>query len=196
MVVNDIEQMRADFDKKLAHAIKENEINEGLNDYRLTLTENNRIYIPSEYITCKGFVKPSIKNVADLLSRFPKTRNTLYGNHNEFDLPYVCYSRRGYGDKNGELHISWTHNEYEVAATMVIDEFIDEFFNVDCRETVDSENSTYATIQRYNEHGHYCKYKVPVYNFKKKQRCYYGGSRLLLDCEEIERLVEFIKSRA
>ena len=195
MIVNDIEKMKQEFEKKLALAIKENEINEGIEGYKLCLTERNRIYIPSEYVSLKGFVKPSIQNVADLLNRFPRTKNTLYGNNNEFDLPYICYSKMSYGDKSGEFSIYWTHDEYEVGATMDIDNFAD-FFIKGGRETTDSENSTYASIQRFDEYGHYCMYNVPVYDFKKRQQCYYGGGRLLLDIEEIERIVNFIKSKS
>lgn len=196
MIVNDIEKMKREFEEKLALAIKENEINEGIEEYKLRLTDRNRIYIPSEYVSLKGFVKPSIQNVADLLNRFPKNKNTLYGNNKEFDLPYICYSKRSYGDKSGEFSIYWTHNEYEVGATMEIDNFIPEFFIRGTRETNECENSTYASIQRFDSNGYYCMYSVPVYDFKKRQQCYYGGGRLLLDIEEIERIVNFIKSKS
>lgn len=190
MKLNDIEKMRREFDEKLANAIKENELNEGIEGYELRINKGT-IMMHKSYIS--GVVSPSREQISEVLRKFPMTEATLYDK--KYELPYVIHSSQHYGDKCGKLSIQWKYNEYTICVSMDIDkEIINEFFNVSKRETVDSENTTYASIQQYDKRGQICRYYVPVYNFKQQQQKYYGGTNLLLDEEEIFRIVDYINN--
>ena len=201
---NDIEKMRIEFDEKIKLAIIENELSEGCNGYYFNVVKNTgrnktaeyRIWASTPYKSGVGFTKLNKKQVAEILKRFPMTGKTKYDGDEEYD--YIIHSQNSYGSREAELSICWQSGDYEVDVTMSLDEnkdISDEFFTIGTRETVETENSTYASIQRYNSHGHECRYYVRVFDFKKKQKRYYGGVRLLTDNEEIARLIDYIKNK-
>ena len=194
MLVNDIAKIKAEFEERLALAIKENELNEGIDGYQLTLDKHNRVGWGVVYKSGVGFVTPTLAQVADILTRFPMTKNTLYDKTCE--LPYVIHSRNSYGNRTPEMSIKWLSGEYELYISLPIDdELCKEFFKISTRETTDCENSTYASIQHYDERGNRCRYNVRVFNFLKSQKCYYGGVNLLIDIDEINRIINYIKAK-
>lgn len=194
MLVNDIEKMKAEFEEKLALAIKENELNADINGYQLKLDEYNRVSWGVVYKSGVGFVTPTLAQVADILSRFPMTKNTLYDK--AVEMPYVIHSSNSYGDRNPEMSIRWISGEYEVRISLPIyDELCKEFFKISTRWTTDSENSAYASIQHYDERGCRRCYSVRVFNFLKSQKNYYGGVNLLTDIDEINRIINYIKAK-
>lgn len=195
MLVNDIAKMKAEFKERLALAIKENELNEGIDGYHLKLDKYNRVSWGVVYKSGLGFVTPTLSQVADILTRFPMTKNTLYDNKT-LDLPYVIHSSNSYGGGDPEMSIMWISGDYEVYIPLPIDdELCKEFFKISTRETTDTENSTYASIQRYDERGRYRRYYVTVFDFLKSQKHYHGGVNLLTDIDEINRIINYIKAK-
>lgn len=194
---NDIEKMKAEFAEKLELAELENKLSEGLKGYSISAHKTNTpgckysIWSSMDYVSGRGFMEPTLAMGKEMLERFPMTQDTLYDR--KVNLPYVIHTQKGYGDKFAELTIRWVSGEYEVHITLKVDDFLKEgFFNVNHRCPVDAEVSTYTSIHT----GHlYDKAFIPVYDFKKSQMRYYGGVRLLLDKEEISRIIEFIKSQ-
>lgn len=197
---NDIEKMRAEFEEKIRLAELENKLNEGVEGYEIHVNDKIVKDAPYSYwinvrIPYKprvGFVEPSISDVADVLKRFQNTRDTVYDNR--WSLPFVVHARRSYGDRYGILSLSWISGEYQVNCSLQIDgsDLYDEFFrNISFRPTTSSEDSTYVSIHQSRAEK-ICPV-VPEYNFKAEQKCYYGGVKLLIDLDEIERLIEFIK---
>lgn len=149
------------------------------------------IWTNMDYVSGRGFAEPTLAMGKEMLERFPMTQETLYDR--KFYLPYAIVSQKGYGDKFAELGVRWISNEYEVRMTLKIDDLLrEEFFNVKRRCPVDSEVSTYTSIHTSHLIG---KDFIPVHDFKKGHLKYYGGVRLLLDKEEISRIIEFIKIR-
>ena len=188
-MIHNIEQLRADFEKKIAICIKENELNKDLKGYYYKIFDDNTIHFCNEDWKEKY---PTIDNVYETLLKFPKTNNILYDN--KFNLPYVIHSSRSYGDKCGEISLQWQSGEYKIYLVIKIDEEIsNNFFKVRERPVNDCESSTYASIQHYDEFGHKLIYKVPQYDFLCEQKHYYGGTNLLLDNNEIMRFIEYIK---
>lgn len=190
---NDIEKMRAELEETIRLAELENKLNEGVEGYELHLSKDSkyRIWVRIPYDTRTGFNEPSIEHMAEVLRNYPKTEDIVYDRR--YNLPYVIHARRGYGDRYGTLSLSWISGEYEVRGSLKIDgsDFYEEFFkSIRHRQTTSCENSTYTSI---HEGGLIGKDIVPEYNFKAEQKCYYGGVRLLIDVDEIERLIEFIK---
>ena len=192
---NDIEKMKAEFAEKLELAELENKLSEGLKGYSISVRKTNTpgckysIYTTMDYVSGRGFVEPTLTMGKEMLERFPMTQDTLYDR--KVNLPYVIHSRKSYGDKFAELGVRWISNEYEVRMTLKIDDLLrEEFFNVKHRCPVDSEVSTYTSIHTGHLIG---KDFIPVYDFKKEHQKYHGGVRLLLDKEEISRIIEFIK---
>lgn len=190
-MINDIEKMQSEFNEKIAIAKKENELNEGImGDFQLKILSKDTVHVWKPYKTGVGFDNPTIKDVKEVLNKFPPTKDILYDK--KLILPYIITSSRRYSDKCGELSINWCWENYKFYASVNIDDFVADFFNVSSRETDDCENSTYASIQRFDERGRRCVYRVPVYDFKKEQFSYYGGVRVLTDKQEIYRIIEFI----
>lgn len=198
MLVNDIEKMKAEFAAKLDLAEKENAINKGIEGYILHLSSYGKrrpngcffsICMRVPYEPLVGFREPTITQVAEVLNKFPQTKDTIYDK--EFNLPYVIHSSRGYGDRYGQLSIDWISDNYEVRATMEITEPLMEFFITKLRHVTDSECSTYTSIHINKAYERPC---VPEYNFKKEHKKYHGGVRLLTDREEILRIIDFIKN--
>lgn len=190
---NDIEKMRAELEETIRLAELENKLNEGVEGYELHLSKDSkyRILVRIPYDTRTGFNEPSIEHMAEVLRNYPKTEDIVYDRR--YNLPYVIHARRGYGDRYGTLSLSWISGEYEVRGSLKIDgsDFYEEFFkSIRHRQTTSSENATYTSI---HEGGLIGKNIVPEYNFKAEQKCYYGGVRLLIDVDEAERLIEFIK---
>lgn len=194
MLVNDIEKMKAEFEEKLALAIKENELNKDIDGYALSLDKYNCVHWKVEYRSGVGFVNPTLPQVADILKRFPMTKHTLYDK--SIELPYVIHSRNSYGDRTPEMSIKWLSGEYELYISLPIDdELCKEFFRISTRETTNCENSTFASIQHYDERGRRCRYNVWVFYFLKSQKRYYGGVNLLTDIDEINRIINYIKAK-
>lgn len=192
---NDIEKMKAEFAENLELAELENKLSEGLKGYSISVRKTNTlrckysIWTSMDYVSGIGFAEPTLAMGKEMLERFPMTQEILYDR--KFYLPYVLHSQKGYGDKFAELTVKWVSGEYEVRMTLKIDDRLrEEFFNVTHRCPVDSEVSTYTSIHTSHLIG---KDVIPVYDFKKSQMRYYGGARLLLDREEISRIIEFIK---
>jgi hypothetical protein len=194
MLVNDIAKMKAEFEEKLALAIKENELNEGIDGYQLRLDKYNGVSWGVVYKSGVGFVTPTLAQVGDILTRFPMTKNSL---HNKIcEVPYVIRSRNSYGSREPEMSIEWISGEHEVCISLPIDdELCKEFFKISTRETTDCENSTYASIQHYDELGRRRYYSVSVFNFLKSQKRYHGGVNLLTDIDEINRIINYIKAK-
>lgn len=198
-MVNDIEKMKAEFAMKLELAELENKLSEGLEGYSIYVRElrprtsgcKYAISMRMPYVPGQGFAEPTLAMGKEMLERFPMTQDTLYDR--KVNLPYAIHTRKGYGDKFGELTVWWVSGEYEVRITLKVDDFLKEgFFNVNHRCPIDSEVSTYTSIIINQLYG---KAVIPVYDFKKSQMRYHGGVRLLLDKEEIMRIIEFIKSQ-
>lgn len=194
---NDIEKMKAEFAEKLELAELENKLSDGLKGYSISANKTRTpgcrysIFMSMPYVSGRGFVEPTLTMGKEMLERFPMTQETLYDR--KFYLPYAIVSQKSYGDKFAELGVSWISNEYEVRITLKIDDRLrEEFFNVKRRCPVDSEVSTYTSIHTGHLIG---KDVIPVYDFKKEHLKYHGGVRLLLDREEISRIIEFIKSQ-
>lgn len=192
---NDIEKMKAEFAEKLELAELENKLSEGLKGYSISACKTNipgckySIWVSMDYVSGVGFAEPTLAMGKEMLERFPMTQEILYDR--KFYFPYAIVSQKSYGDKFAELGVRWISNEYEVRMTLKIDDRLrEEFFNVKRRCPVDSEVSTYTSIHTSHLIG---KDVIPVYDFKKGHLKYYGGVRLLLDREEISRIIEFIK---
>lgn len=195
-MVNDIEKMKAEFAKKLEQAELENKLSEGLKGFSISVGGTNvpgcshSLWMRMPYISGQGFADPTLAMGKEMLERFPMTQDTLYDR--KFNLPYVVHSRKSYGDRFAELTVGWISNEYNVRVTLMARDFLcGDFFNIRKRCPVDTEVSTYVAI---TQNGLVGRDVIDVYDFKKKQQAYYGGVRLLLDKDEIMRVVEFIKT--
>lgn len=193
---NDIEKMKAEFAEKLELAELENKLSDGLKGYSISANKTRTpgcrysIYMSMSYVLGQGFVEPTLAMGKEMLERFPMTQETLY--NKKFNLPYVIHSQKGYGDKFAELNVNWVSGEYKVRMTLKIDDRLrEEFFIVSHRYPVESEVSTYTSI--HTNHL-FDKAFIPVYDFKKEHLKYHGGVRLLLDREEILRVIDFIKT--
>lgn len=195
---HDIEKIKREFTERLAIAELENKLNEGCEGYYFHATKRgiyNRdaeFYIHVSLPSFSEHSAPTLQQVREVLGKFPVTQMTT---HEGVCTNYLMNTSRHFGDKYGQLSILWQSGKYEVSVSLDIDtnkEMKDEFFRINKRETVESENSTYASIQRYDKQGNYLRYSVPVYDFKKKQKCFYGGHRLLEDNEEVQRIIDYI----
>lgn len=193
MIKNDIEKMKREFAEKLRIAEEENRLNEGINEYQISLMGNNRLWVNMPYKPCVGFEQPTIKHFKDVFEKFPRTDDIEY---NSVKVPYVCYSSCGYND-TPKLTIKWKHNDYTIDISLKINkELIDNFFIIGSRDTTSSENSTYTSIHYNGNHSA----KVNVYYFKNEngsrigveQISYQGGNNYLIDVNEITRLINFL----
>lgn len=195
---NDIEKMKQELAEKLEIAELENELSEGCEGYYFCVSKKgiyNRgaeFYIHVSLPLFSEHSAPTLQQVREVLGKFPVTQMTT---HEGVCTNYLMNTSRHFGDKYGRLSILWQSGKYEVSVSLDIDankKMKDEFFRISRRETVESENSTYASIQRYDAYGRYIYHHVPVYDFKAKQKCFYGGHRLLADNNESQRIIDYI----
>lgn len=154
--MNDIAKMREEFEQKIKYAQIENKINEGLepDGIRISVigascTSKDRLHISVRCVNSytKGL---DIRQMGCVLCKLPVTES--YRSYTGVKggyvlLPYEMQTHRGGNEFHTSLNVRWISNEFEVWATMSIDEKDEEimqFFKETTRELTDTEVQLYC----------------------------------------------------
>lgn len=196
-----VEKIKAEYEEKLRLAEKEDAIERSLNMSldvscigRGTYNKNKiEVYINKPWKLEDSSMLVDKEAMRTIFEVLPITENIENKDYDGLVAPCFVSTKCGYRDKYGEMRINWISGDYEISCNLKIDsELIDNFLHVQKRNVVDTESSTYVSIHESIADG--VIPVVPVYNFKKKQISYYGGHNVLIDIDEIKRVLDYLMS--
>lgn len=191
--MNDLAKMRADFEKKIKLAEKENFFEEkyGVNFYVFDLQtepEKIRVHVSENYAT--------VEVAKRLLEDFPAeglmVLNASAISAGDIYYKYRIGAKRGYSDRCSIMEIEWQNGGNQYGINLKIEEtpLLHAFFNHSFRQVSDSELSTYHPTDAHGRLNRDCK--IPCVNFPTTQINYSGGYRNCTDTGTIDEIINAI----
>ena len=154
--MNDIAKMREEFEQKIKYAQIENEMNERLEPHGIKIsvigvsnTNKGKLHISVRCVDSytKGL---DVRQIGCALCELPMTesyRSYTGSKNGHVLLPYEMQTHRGANEFQTSLDVRWISNEFDVWATMSIDEKdaeVMQFFKETTRELTDTEVQLYC----------------------------------------------------
>ena len=191
--MNDLAKMRADFEKKIKLAEKENffEQKYGVNFYVFDLqTEPDkiRVHVSENYAT--------VEVAKRLLQDFPAeglmVLNASAISAGDIYYKYKIGARRGYSDRCSIMEIEWQNGGNQYGINLKIEEtpLLQDFFKHSFRRVSDSEVTTYHPTDASGRLDRGAR--IPCVNFPTTQMSYSGGYRNCTDTGVIDEIINAI----